>query len=277
MIFEKMLENNLKAYYYETLGLSDYNKRFFMRLHEELVEKERLIALLKEINKSSEDISKMLVIGSGWGGMVTAAKQMGIDCVGIDPDDTENKIASLRMEKNDILEFGLVKSYGEFLPFKSNTFDLVYCFSVLEHVLDVRMTISEMSRVMKDGAYGFIQTPNYVIPYEGHYKLVLPTFMGKFIVKACLKLIGRKTEFIDTLNFISRKYILKLLKDNSIPQIKHWDILRHSKAPIFENIDTGSLHKNFFYYIHVVLEKAIKRIYSFFGIKPVFAIIRKTQ
>ncbi len=41
----------------------------------------------------------------------------------------------------------------EFLPFKDNTFDLVYGFGVLHHLSNIRKGVSEATRVLKKGGY----------------------------------------------------------------------------------------------------------------------------
>jgi len=46
-------------------------------------------------------------------------------------------------------------------PFKDNTFDYVYCASVLEHVEDVIKFLEEVSRISKNGAILDIKVPHF--------------------------------------------------------------------------------------------------------------------
>jgi SAM-dependent methyltransferase len=46
------------------------------------------------------------------------------------------------------------------LPFKNETFDLVWCSEVIEHLTDVHRTINELKRVLKTGGHAVITTPN---------------------------------------------------------------------------------------------------------------------
>lgn len=45
------------------------------------------------------------------------------------------------------------------LPFGDNTFDVVFCNHVLEHITDDHQAMSELYRVMKPGGWGILQVP----------------------------------------------------------------------------------------------------------------------
>ncbi|MDP3354233.1 MAG: methyltransferase domain-containing protein, partial [Flavobacteriaceae bacterium] len=45
------------------------------------------------------------------------------------------------------------------LPFDDNTFDVVFCNHVLEHIIDDQKAMSELYRVMKKGGFGIFQVP----------------------------------------------------------------------------------------------------------------------
>ncbi len=53
----------------------------------------------------------------------------------------------------------------EFLPFRDNTFDLVYGFGILHHLADIQKGVSEATRVLKHGGYiGFGGENNGLCP-----------------------------------------------------------------------------------------------------------------
>lgn len=45
------------------------------------------------------------------------------------------------------------------IPFEENTFDVIFCNHILEHVDDDRLAMREMRRVMKIGGWGILQSP----------------------------------------------------------------------------------------------------------------------
>lgn len=45
------------------------------------------------------------------------------------------------------------------LPFEENTYDVVFCNHVLEHIVDDKKAMSELYRVLKPGGFGIFQIP----------------------------------------------------------------------------------------------------------------------
>ncbi|HSL42565.1 MAG TPA: methyltransferase domain-containing protein [Anaerolineales bacterium] len=62
----------------------------------------------------------------------------------------------------------IVNGAGEFLPFPSQTFDLILSHEVLEHVQDDRTAICEMIRVLQPGGRVVLFIPNRGYPFETH-------------------------------------------------------------------------------------------------------------
>lgn len=52
-----------------------------------------------------------------------------------------------------------VKADIQDLPFEDNSFDVIFCNHVLEHVADDKRALSELYRVMKPGGWGIFQVP----------------------------------------------------------------------------------------------------------------------
>lgn len=75
-----------------------------------------------------------------------------------------------RMEKLDNLEYitadlesplAKVKMDVHQIPFEANSFDVVFCNHVMEHVTDDLQACREINRVLKPSGWGIIQSPVY--------------------------------------------------------------------------------------------------------------------
>jgi SAM-dependent methyltransferase len=60
--------------------------------------------------------------------------------------DIESPLAKVKMDIHDI-------------PFEENTFDVIFCNHVLEHVADDILALNEMKRVLKPGGWAILQVP----------------------------------------------------------------------------------------------------------------------
>ncbi|UCS93404.1 class I SAM-dependent methyltransferase [Echinicola marina] len=65
--------------------------------------------------------------------------------------DIESPLAKVKMDIHDI-------------PFEDNSFDVVFCNHVMEHVDDDILACKEINRVLKPDGWGIIQSPVYDIP-----------------------------------------------------------------------------------------------------------------
>ncbi len=98
---------------------------------------------------------KILEIGVGAGTDFIEFLKRDAVCYGIDATDsaiqkTNNNILTSLKNKNYKLEY-LAKANAEKLPFKDNTFDMIYSHGVLHHAKNTMICISEAYRVLKPG------------------------------------------------------------------------------------------------------------------------------
>lgn len=102
-----------------------------------------------------------LDIGCNWGRWCVAAARKGYDAVGLDPS-----LGAVAAGRRVARELGhsvdFVVGDGRFLPFLDGTFDVVFSYSVLQHMsrADVRQALKEASRVLKPGGRCVIEMPN---------------------------------------------------------------------------------------------------------------------
>ena len=97
-----------------------------------------------------------LDVGCGGGILAKEFAAMGFCVTGIDPSE-----ASLKTARQHAQFKGLSIQYqqgtGESIPFADNTYPVVYCCDVLEHVRDLPKVISEIYRVTKPGGVFFFR------------------------------------------------------------------------------------------------------------------------
>jgi len=86
--------------------------------------------------------AKILDVGCGSGTLAKFWEQRGYYVIGLDISDKSLKISHGKGIK-------CVKGNAEELPFKNDTFDLVYSDGLLEHFLDPKPIIKEIFRVSK--------------------------------------------------------------------------------------------------------------------------------
>lgn len=203
-------------YYRDQLGLFDWRDRVENRLNEEAI-MERYIANVEEwTNQRFRDGHRVLVVGAGTGAEFFAFSRRGCDVYGIEPNETAVNIARLKARLLGVDEERLGCARGESLPFPSEDFELVWCFTVLEHVDDVPGCIGEMIRVTKPRGYVFIVTPDYRQFYEGHYKMTMPMFAPKWMLRLWLRLRGRSPEFLRTLRFVTSRQLANIFRSHPV-------------------------------------------------------------
>lgn len=99
----------------------------------------------------------ILEVGCGVGGFCHFLNRKFKNVVGLD-------IAKLRIYSAHQLGKGpnFIIADAQYLPFKSECFDMVVCAETLEHVPDHIKSLSEMIRVIRKGGYIVITVPNYI-------------------------------------------------------------------------------------------------------------------
>lgn len=95
----------------------------------------------------------VLDLGCGAGGVMELFSNQIVLPVGIDPH-----LSSLLHSRDSFIH--RVQGLAGGLPFASNTFDLIACSWVLEHVSEPKRVFAEVSRALKPGGHFVFITPN---------------------------------------------------------------------------------------------------------------------
>ena len=143
--------------------------------------------LLKDIG--SPNNKKVLDIGCGYGDLLSEFKKNGAEVYGVDISQESLKICN---EKG----ISVVKADCRNIPFKDNTFDVVYSIGVVEHVMETDKAINEHMRVCKPNGIVVVIVPNRLSPFfilgfvyyllKGNYRYGMLATKGKSYTKRSL-------------------------------------------------------------------------------------------
>ena len=109
-----------------------------------------------------------------------------------------------------------------------------------------------MVRCTKSKGKIFVETPDYRQLYEGHYKLPLPMFLPIWVNKLFLKILGRPTEFISTINKINSKKLRKIFFKLPVTAIRFYR--NNSNLEDLSKFDIN-------YYVNLI-QKFIKNVFG---------------
>jgi SAM-dependent methyltransferase len=120
--------------------------------------------------------SRVLDLGCGRGGVVELFWRDVKLAAGLDPDSpslTEHRAQGMP----------ILRGVGEHLPFAGESFDLVVCLWVLEHVRQPLTVLSEVARVLRPGGHFVFLTPNLRNPLLLLNRIgkVLPSVQTRFV------------------------------------------------------------------------------------------------
>ncbi|MEP3636141.1 MAG: bifunctional 2-polyprenyl-6-hydroxyphenol methylase/3-demethylubiquinol 3-O-methyltransferase UbiG [Paracoccaceae bacterium] len=101
----------------------------------------------------------VLDLGCAGGFMAEALAQKGAHVSGIDPAQDAIDAAKSHAKISN-LDITYDVGVGEQMPYAENTFDIVVCVDVLEHVRDLNAVLAEVARVLKPGGLFLYDTIN---------------------------------------------------------------------------------------------------------------------
>lgn len=208
MNLDEKLREYYRAYYHVDLGLPDWEKRVGNRLVENESFAAPMVTRLESYFNLDFRGKRVLVVGAGTGAELFFLHARGSEAYGVEPHPQAVEILLEKARRAGMPADRIHAGFAEALPYPDGFFDFIYCYTVLEHVQDVNKSISEMLRVCRERGRVFIETPNYRMPYEPHYKIFMPTFLPKPLLKLYLRARGRPSAFLDSLNFIHYRRLL---------------------------------------------------------------------
>ena len=118
----------------------------------------------------------MLEIGSGSGLVAAFLHQQGVDVVGLDPViDGYDAFNAIRGVLADRVSMPTIMPIAakDLDPTEHGTFDTIFSINVLEHVRPLEPNLDGLVRVLSPGGLMIHTCPNYRVPYEPHYRMLV--------------------------------------------------------------------------------------------------------
>lgn len=155
---------------------------------------------------------------------------------GVDIDISAVKYANNNF-KSDKLSFFIQDSMC--LAFSSDSFDLVICSLVYEHVPDAKEMISEIYRVLKPGGICFFFASNRMNIMEAHYNLPFLSIMPKNMAHIYLRLLKRGGNYYENHYFLWQ--LRELVSDFQIVDYTKKVLQQPEKYFLDDKVIPGSL------------------------------------
>lgn len=155
----------------------------------------RTAGTAKQGNSESDTIPDlsglhMLDLGCGMGGFVVAAMRAGAQVVALDYNPAYAEITTLRAAQYS-LTLPVAVAAGEAVPLPAQSFDVVTCWDVLEHVQSPELLLAELIRVLRVGGVLVLTVINRYAFRDPHYHLPLINWMPRPLGEAIIALAGR--------------------------------------------------------------------------------------
>lgn len=131
---------------------------------------EAVLAKIREI--SPEANGKYLDIGAGHGDLIRLlARDFAVEATACDYTEELMRVPGIRVDVVDL--------NTDALPYANESFDLITCTEVIEHIEHYRQTFREIFRILKPGGIFVVTTPN-VLNLRSRIRYLLFGFFSLF-------------------------------------------------------------------------------------------------
>ncbi len=169
---------------------------------------------------------KILDIGCGGGILAEALASRGAEVTGIDLAEMSLKVAKLHLHESSLdIDYQMV-SAEEFAATHANSFDLITCLEMLEHVPDPASIVNAAASMLKPGGDLFFSTIN-----RNPKSFALAIIGAEYV----LNMLPKGTH--DYSKFIKPSELAKAVRENQMEVI---DITGMTYNPVSRNYRLGS-------------------------------------
>ncbi len=155
------------------------------------------IRIKSEYDNAPLESLKCLDIGCGGGILSERLCRLGGNVTGIDVSEKAINVAKYHSSKSSLKIRYKCSSISDYLNSYKNKFDLIVASEVIEHVVNRKLFLSELSKLGKPGSLIVITTLN---------KTFTSKFFAKFVAENLLNVIPKGTH--DTEKFVSPQKLI---------------------------------------------------------------------
>jgi len=204
---------NLSSYYESEDYISHTNaKRNLFEKTYHIIRNISLKRKLKLINSFQPEEKKLLDIGCGTGAFLNTAQQNGWQVSGIEPNEKARAIANKSCS-------GSVFNIEQLKNFKSESFDVITLWHVLEHLPNLEEQVLTFKKLLKSNGTLVIAVPNFksydALYYKNHWAAFdVPRHLWHFSRASILKLFQNVNMKVDkTLPMVFDAFYVSLLSE----------------------------------------------------------------
>ena len=206
--------------------------------------------ILSELKSKYDNV---LDLGAGDGEITYKIKRMGVanKIYAVDNDSIRIDRIKKRLEKN-MENIIINQCFAQKLPYEKDFFDLIICNSVIEHIDDYHLIISEIKRVIKKNGTLIITVPNRDMQFgtinNAFWKFVL-TRSNRFKSKLCRNdCLSKMDKIEDVQNYLNDYFSHKI--QFNIDKVKNdfFDGFELSKTIYFMCGLSGFFHDLAYYF-----------------------------
>lgn len=159
------------------------------------------LCVLQEVLGSRVASSSLLNVGSSSGIMDAVLAEAFGDVVGVDIDADAIEFARRSFNLPN-LRFELADGLN--LPFPAESFDVVVCSQVYEHVPDQPRLMAEIERVLRPHGICYFAATNRFIVVEPHYRLWFLSWLPPWLADSYLRLTGKGPHYYERMRSYPR-------------------------------------------------------------------------
>lgn len=157
------------------------------------VKAKKALAVMSDALGPLSDL-RLLDLGCSTGLLTQVYGEAFGEVVGIDIDDEAITFATRENSKPNI-QFRVTD--GMQLDFPENSFDVITCTQIYEHVPDDTRLMAEIRRVLRPGGVCFFSAGNRLILMERHYNLPLLSVVPKPIGHLYVRILGKSRKYYE--------------------------------------------------------------------------------